>query len=50
MFLFRPFSIALLVLGGWLGMQAEAYLAKGRCANAGGVTDDRGVCRGAPRQ
>lgn len=48
MFLFRPFTIALLVLGGWLGMEAERFLAEGRCVNAGGTMDDRGVCRGAP--
>lgn len=50
MFLFRPLSIALIVLGGWLGMTVERHLADGRCVNAGGVVDARGLCRGAPRQ
>jgi|GEM_PF-5775900 hypothetical protein len=50
MFLFRPLTLAVLVLGGWLGMQVEQFLAEGRCANAGGSVDARGVCRGAPRQ
>jgi hypothetical protein len=50
MFLFRPLTLAVLILGGWLGMQAERFLAAGRCADAGGMADARGVCRGAPRR
>ncbi|MCX7644007.1 MAG: hypothetical protein N2Z62_01770 [Rhodobacteraceae bacterium] len=50
MFLFRPLTLAALLLGGWLGMQVEQFLAGGRCADARGSLDARGVCRGAPRQ
>ena len=48
--MFRPFTIAVLILGGWLGMKAERFLEEGRCRNAGGVVDARGICTGVPRE
>lgn len=50
MFLFRPFTIAVLLVGAWLGMRAEQVLDTGRCRNAGGIEDARGICTGVPRQ
>lgn len=47
MFLLRPVSIAVLILGGWLGMKAERFLAADRCRDAGGAVNERNVCIGA---
>lgn len=47
--MFRPFTIAVLVLGIWLGLKAEKFFNEDRCRNAGGVVDVRGVCTGVPR-
>ncbi len=30
------------------GMKVQAFMNEGRCQNAGGVVDARGLCRGAP--
>lgn len=48
--MFRPLTIAVLVLGGWLGMKTERFLHEGRCLSAGGVVDARGLCIGASRE
>ena len=47
MFFVRPFLIAALVFGGWLGMKAERFLAEDRCRDAGGAVNERQVCIGA---
>jgi hypothetical protein len=47
--MFRPFTIAVLILGAWLGMKAERFLQVDRCLDAGGAVDTRGICTGVPR-
>jgi hypothetical protein len=48
--MFRPFTIAVLIFGGWLGMKAERFIAEDRCRDAGGIVDVRGICTGVVRQ
>ncbi len=50
MFFFRPFTIALLVFGGWLGIKADRFLHDSKCRNAGGIVDERNICTGVPRR
>lgn len=46
--MFRLFAIAMLALGGWLGLKTERLLHDARCREAGGVVGDSGICLGVP--
>lgn len=46
----RLITLVLMGLAFYWGLQAERYLQKDRCLDAGGVVDARGLCDGARSQ
>ena len=43
----KAVTLGLMGAAFWAGLEAERFMAAGRCAQAGGTLDAQSICRGA---